>query len=71
MESLNNPDYSKAIEVVSEIKLGDSDHVSTENQFVKKKMNLICFGLTLTHHNLCWVEVEHRVCSVKAETGAH
>ena len=37
MESLNNPDYSKAIEVVSEIKLGDSDHVSTENQFVKKQ----------------------------------
>ena len=25
MESLNNPDYSKAIEVVSEIKLGDRE----------------------------------------------
>ena len=67
MESLN-PDYSKAIEVLLETKLGDSDHVSTENQFVKKqnKFDLLWFNV-----NLCWVEVEHRVCSVKAETGAH
>ena len=46
MESLNNPDYSKAIEVVSEIKLGDSDHVRTENQFVKKnELDLLWFNV--------------------------